>query len=576
MSVSKARIFIFFSALCLPSIYFMASRGAYSGDPLIDIPSQFYLGWRLWEGDRLYTDHFYMFGPLGAYAQAILYGLFGTSWGAFVAFNFLVYLVILSFVGEMLRRNFSLLTAVVGMLFVHLFFGFNQTTVPGNYNYLTPYRTELTLGFCFSLFALGAHFKQSYFLSGCLALFSFLCKAEVFFALLATIIVQEVFSFKYNRGKGTKLIFFGAGFVGCLLVFVAIFTCLWGQNPLLVTKYLFSPYLLPIFSSSHQMPFYQRVMGLTNPDLFLHFSFAILGSVLFVILPFFIFHRLDSKKKELCLLLALLAAIFFGWIFYPDLGGYLLLWQLLAPFFCLAGFVFSHRKSGSLARWNAWKIVFLFSFFCAGKVLFSGGAQHYGFVLSLPACLALFIFLFAESANIWTKRPGTQFRWRIYLLALLLPQVFMLWQVTENHINKRVVELDGLGGRIFYYRSLGEPILGLENYLRKNHSSAESLLVLPEGLYFNVALKKTSGIPFLTMLPDQFSYFGEHIALRSLRETKPALIIFYPRPLKEFGEKSFSNGYGKEIHNWVKENYVLDTSLPLHLSKKNIEVFLKP
>ena len=59
-------------------------------DPLIDYGQQLYVSWRLAEGDALYRDVAYLYGPLSPWINAALFRLFGVGLITLVAGNLVI------------------------------------------------------------------------------------------------------------------------------------------------------------------------------------------------------------------------------------------------------------------------------------------------------------------------------------------------------------------------------------------------------------------------------------------------------------------------------------------------------
>ena len=91
-------------------------------DPLIDFGQQLYVSWRLAEGDVLYRDVAYLYGPLSPYLNALCFRLFGCGLTTLVACN----LAILAGVFVLLYRIVSAISSrasatIAGMTFATVF-----------------------------------------------------------------------------------------------------------------------------------------------------------------------------------------------------------------------------------------------------------------------------------------------------------------------------------------------------------------------------------------------------------------------------------------------------------------------
>jgi len=579
------RSLCFWLAALIPSFYFFFLRRPYLGDPLSDRGSELYLAWRLGAGDRLYLDYFYsMGGPIGPYLEALVFKLFGATWDSLVVLGFFVYLALLILIGQIVRRTIDLTTGIACMLFICFLFGFNQASVIANFNYLTPYRLNLPLALLFAVaslasFCLGKSGKNSRFfswLAGLCAALCFLAKGEILLALAGTYSAFFVYEIilKKNVDEGAKARWtrVACGFFLAMASSLIFFSFLWKTSLATAWLAIFSPYVLLWRGAFLQLHFYKYVMGLTDPDLGIHFLFVVVGGLGLVVAPFLIISRKTANAKfQLSILVIASSAVLGLWYLWPLLGGHLILWETAAPFLCFAGAIligvnskFSKMLGGSSVE--VWFLAFTFGFLVSLRVLFASWSVHYGFVLALPSSLLVFVAFFGT--------VPCQRWWRAYLVVLLLPQAVRLNQLTEQYIKQKVVEMPWADAKFHYYPSLSRPLLALDEYLRDKHSSAKNLSVLPEGLFYNFILKKPSPLPFTSLTPDQYALFGREMTLTALKNSNADIIVIYPRPMAEFGVGQFTDGYGSELYQWIRQSYVSDPSLPAALKDFKIEVFL--
>ncbi|HTI51195.1 MAG TPA: hypothetical protein VL475_09595, partial [Planctomycetaceae bacterium] len=120
-------------------------------DILVDFGHELYIPWRLSEGEVLYKDILFTMGPLSQYANAFLFRLFGTSLMTLIGANLTILAVIVGLLFWLFRRCGALCSATFVNLFFLAVFAFAQVTLIGNYNYVCPYRHEITHGLALGL-----------------------------------------------------------------------------------------------------------------------------------------------------------------------------------------------------------------------------------------------------------------------------------------------------------------------------------------------------------------------------------------------------------------------------------------
>ena len=115
-------------------------------DLVIDFGEQVYIAWRLAEGEVLYRDIIYFYGPLSSYLHSLLFKLFGTGFMVLAVFNILLILVLtaliyhlFTFLGDRLSGTLTALTSVT-------VFAFSQYIWMGNHNFVASYVYDLTHG----------------------------------------------------------------------------------------------------------------------------------------------------------------------------------------------------------------------------------------------------------------------------------------------------------------------------------------------------------------------------------------------------------------------------------------------
>lgn len=197
-------LLISFVSLCFFSWHRWASV-------VIDGGREMNLPLRLLHGDTLYSQAYYLYGPLAPYLNAFLYAIFGVHLNTLYAAGFVCSLLILLMVFKIGRSIMPLLNATLATLAVMVLCVFKQGGhTPFPYTFSALYGTTL---------ALAAFVAQYYYLenkknifliaSGFLIGITLICKQEYAFAAIASALALILLNPK-DRLKATIRIFLPA------------------------------------------------------------------------------------------------------------------------------------------------------------------------------------------------------------------------------------------------------------------------------------------------------------------------------------------------------------------------------
>ena len=158
-------------------------------DVLIDFGHELYVPWQVIEGKLLYRDLMFTMGPLSQYFNALLFYLFGVSLNTLIYCNLLILILVTSLIYRIFPYICSEFETTVICGFFLTVFGFSQYTGASNYNYICPYRHEMTHGIFLLLsllltFFLHAKYRNNWLISlaGFFCGLTFLTKTEIFMA----------------------------------------------------------------------------------------------------------------------------------------------------------------------------------------------------------------------------------------------------------------------------------------------------------------------------------------------------------------------------------------------------------
>ena len=164
-------------------------------DPLVDFGAQLFIPWRITASQVLYRDMAYFSGPLSQYFNAALFAIAGVGLRTIVWANIAIVAATAAMLYRILRRIGSPLTATLGGVMFICLFAFARFDRIGNFNWICPYRQEMTHSMALSLAAMLCLYRYTknfrlrwLAISGVLTGLVFLTKAEVFFQLFVAML----------------------------------------------------------------------------------------------------------------------------------------------------------------------------------------------------------------------------------------------------------------------------------------------------------------------------------------------------------------------------------------------------
>ena len=147
-TVSRTELPVWVDYLILAVIYalLLAQTWRKWPDVLIDFGRELYNPWRIASGDVLYRDIVHYYGPLGSYANALWFRLFGVGYSTIIGANLALSLGLTALLRWLLGTLTGRLAATAATLSFLLVFCCGTYVGIGNYNFLSPYSHDVTYG----------------------------------------------------------------------------------------------------------------------------------------------------------------------------------------------------------------------------------------------------------------------------------------------------------------------------------------------------------------------------------------------------------------------------------------------
>jgi hypothetical protein len=548
-------------------------------DLLVDFGEELYSPWTVLHGSLLCDTVGSSYGPFSVYWNALMFKLFGDSLMTLALFNIVTIIVLAWLIYDFFAFTTDRITGVtLSSVFLGMF-AFSQYIKVGNYNFVCPYRHELTHGFIISflaIFIFSKYFRKKntplLFLAGLAAGLVFLTKTEVFAALFFAIsfgLAFVVFEKKNKIKNGLKIFsVFLAGFVIPIVLFTFFFyRSLFRDRAIGGVSAIVPKVLFTTLVASN--PFYRSVLGTDSLAANLLKTFEVAGWYL-ILICLFIFiayfaSRFTIKKRNLIFYATFLAAVC---LLIPYLVYHFPWFEIFrglpVAMPALAGYLFVSLRCSRDNREQTEKILPLlmltiFSAVLLLKIILNVHIFHYGFVLALPATL-LFIMFFMHHLPLVVER---QFREGslIKALSILLVGIMLGFHMSyaKQLYDLKTFPIGSGPDTILTY----DPKISMEGpcvravleKLKKILKPDEFFAVAPEGVMLYWLVRQNKIFPCWRFLPLDLNPSGEERIQKSLSEDKPDYILLIDRDVSEFGYQCFGKDYGQKIFAWIENNY---------------------
>lgn len=559
-------------------------------DILVDFGHELYVPWRLSVGDVLYRDIAWVMGPLSQYANSWLFRLFGVSLTTLIVANLVLLAGIIAMLYYLLRQCGTRWSATCACLFFLAVFAFGQYSMIGNYNYVCPYRYDMTHGLVLGLVNLlclvrFGRTQQIVWLAAaglCLGLLS-LTKVEMTLAAcLTTAAALPLFAWQ-TRSEASAGDIASEGLSSSLLQRLSAMGYWWGVIvtaalvPMAIAvvtlssslgwtgsiNHIFRQYqLIFVPEASGGSGFYRAILGWDRPtENLLNSAFATV-IVLAVAVAAYVLEMMAGRTARANVWAGILGVTvaFCGLFFMTAKDWHALpesLPLLLPPVILFAG------RRALRAPTGTDSILFLLAIYGLGllaKISLRVSWGHYGFVLAMPGALVLIHVSLHTIPTGFSRYHGTGRFFQATMAGLLTAcGLSLAWSWIQIDQIKAVAV--GEQGDKFYadahYDGRTLPTLNTLNYLKNAIQADESLVVFPEGVMLNYLLRKRNPTPYLLFNPWESSVHGgdDHIA-DAVIQAAPDYAVIVTMDMTIHGRGNFgSPEFGGRIVQFLNAHY---------------------
>jgi hypothetical protein len=570
-------------------------------DLLLDFGHELYIPWRLSEGESLYRDIPFTMGPLSQYANALMFCLLGVSLNTLIAVNLVILVAISGMIFWLFRRCGTVWSATFVTFFFLAVFAFGQYTLIGNYNYVCPYRHEITHGMALGLAELiclvrFAETRRTLWLTSAAIWLGLvgITKLEMFLPAISAAIAAIALTYSSRsdtsiacpdqRHLTSRTAILGdarAIIVAVVrLVVVATLPILAAFVALdIAVGWKFA--CMGIFGNvQHSLNpsltlnngFYRSVSGMDELNIRVAMMFqALMLLSIGVGSAFLIDHLLRGWiRSNFSISLAVVVIGIGATIGIPPQDFSILTTPLPLVLPLVIGVTACQSWHTPTARSSSVPLclIAVFALALIPKIILNVRWAHYGFALAMPGTLVLVhILIHTIPDGLRRNRSSGNVCFAIttgVLTACALVQ-FLSW----NRIDEFKTQPVGEGGDLFFADPYQDDRVRVTvqsiEFLRKAMKPNDTLSVIPDGSMINYLLRKRNPTGFLMLNPWELEVHGGEDCVRDLfAEAAPDFVALVTMDMTIFGRGNFGDRlYGDAIRKFIDSHYrVVDSNPP--------------
>ena len=536
-------------------------------NPVIDSGREMNVPLRILRGETIYSQVYYLYGPVAPLFNALLYKIFGvhlnTLYAAGLAGSLLLVFLIFRIARWFMGTYDSLLAAGM-VLLLCVFKQDGNTILP--YSYAALYGTLLgTLSLALQVAYSRSGRTVQLLAAGALAGLAFYCKMEFGFAAIASMLTLAVTAHPHRR----RTIWIAAASI--LILPLLIHGLFLARIP--AESFLRDTYVLP-GNLPAELAFYNKskILGWNDPGRTIReliSACALLCGVAGLISLVSI--RLASRSIPSTQLkpaerrLLWITGVSFG-LLAVHVICYGTRWDMnpfrALPLFFMAliYYFLKKRKSSDEAGFEsrALLLVSVYSLAVLARVIIrvpAGGA--YGSML-LPVPFLLFIYMATHHFPVFSM-PSLVEQYRLRAVRLLFSSGLLvtLAVLVFRYTHDPLAWLQTPRGSLRVSPPVALAMNQSLEFLAGNSKPGDYVLALPEGSSLNFLADRPSPLRHEIVTPGFLSAEGERQAIRALAEKKVEFVFLFNRPTSEFGPRVFGRNYCQSLMGWIEKNYTL-------------------
>ncbi|MFN0007934.1 MAG: hypothetical protein ACKVXR_08495 [Planctomycetota bacterium] len=526
-------------------------------DVLVGFGGELAVAWRLSEGEALYRDVAHPGGPLSAYANSLLFRVFGANLATLVSANLAVLAGIAALLHRLIEKIAGGFAAAAALVVFFALFAFAQFELVGSANWVCPYTHEATHGALLSLLAMLAldrwiESRRPILLAavGLLLGLVFLTSVEIFVALAAAALLGLALGFVADR-KGILRSLLALSIGAAVPVAVSFSLLATAMDAEAAWKGMLGAW--PDFGVVLDRP---RESG----RLLLEWAGWWLAPILPAALLALAWRQRGQEDRGAVpfVIGALLAAVALLALRLPP-GAWTEITRPLplAAFLALAGtivLVIRARDAAVRRRAILASTFALFALAMLAKTPLQARIGMQGFVLAMPATMLVVAVLVGWIPSFLDRLGGRGAFLRGAMVGVLGVAISAHLALQRTFLEMKTVTV-GEGGDAFLADLRGSFVNAAVDMVRSKPGA--TLAVMPEGAMINYLARARVPVKHVDYLPPTFERFGEEAILADLQRAPPDLVAVTHRSTAEHGLPWFGEDYGAELMAFVREKYAL-------------------
>lgn len=531
---------------------------------VIDGGREMNLPLRLLNGETLYSEAYYLYGPLAPYLNAFLYKVIGVHLNTLYFAGFVSSLLILFMVFQISRHSMPILQATLATLAVMVICVFKQgghTLYP--YTFSALYGTTLALAAFASQFYFLENRKNIYLVaSGFLIGLTLICKQEYALAAIASALALILVADEDRVGIAASI------FLPAILIPVFTYGILALNIP--ASALFRDTFFLPNQVPRDLVYFNMSRIGMDHPAETIAELLQATAILMWVggtigLLSICLAHFTDRRhavSTRVIRILLIVTAIGLGCFFlvhrFADIDWFISPIRVL-PLLCgmvILGSLLDYLRKKSIDRGLFLIAVFSLVVMLREITRVSSGGAYSAFMLPLP--LVLFTYLTTVS---FPKLLSTN-KMKQYARVLALGMFILVLGSTAKHIIKVYItepsfDLQTVRGNISTPADVGPVFVETLNFIAKNTKPSDFIFAAPEGSSLNFLANRPAALRYEVLTPGFLDPAKEQQAIEQLEKHKVKFIFILNRPTREFGPIAFGRDYCALLMNWIEDHYDL-------------------
>ncbi len=523
-------------------------------NPFVDSGREMDVPWRLLQGERLYRDIAYSYGPLGPWANTLALRVLGHRWLSLELVCAALSAAIFVLLFRLTRRAGGLAAATVATtLAAALCMG-----APRGGAFIFPYSSSSLFALAGGLLALDAAAAANptrRLQLGALGLaVALAARLEIGAAAAAALLIAGLWSAGRRETRADlEVVGLGALLAGGVYG-IACLGIPWSER---LADGPFAPFLA---MPKEWAVLYLKTAGLAQPGhaagrlgVSLLLDGLLLAAAAWLGLPQ---AERPARRHLFALGALLLLAAYAASPWFTEGDNLPPLLAILPAVAAVAALALLRRPLE--ARGRAQFLLFFFSAAVAARVFFGlavGPRMGPYIALPLPGLLATAAVLGFD--RLAPRLPAPQiFRRRLAALFILFGGLFLLRLAQEDH-QPQIVELDTPAGVLRLPVNQANAIRRALGYLKRTARGSDTLAAFPESGFFNFVTGMRSPLRQDLILPGALSGEQETDTARLIGAAGPTFILLCNRPTAEYGPAAFGRDYAVPLWSEVEHHYAL-------------------